>query len=280
MTGRKSPCALGAPKAPRYTEEEDGQQSRAEEAAAGGARGTERAGAAKEQRRRRLILLGASTVAALAVVGVLIAVSQSGGGDGGGLGKGEGLTGTAEVSALYRNIPQSGATLGSPKAPVTMVEFADLQCPFCAQYTRDTLPTLVKRYVRAGKLKIEFRPITILGPDSGTAHAAAASAAQRNRLWQFADLFYLNQGPERSGYVTDDFLTRIARGAGLDPKPIVTASQTPKESRSCARPPPRRSATASRPPRASSWGGRAALPSSSSSRASSRVSSPRRSTKH
>ena len=108
-----------------------------------------------------------------------------------------------------------------------MIEFADLQCPFCAQYTRDTLPTLVKRYVRAGKLKMELRPITILGPDSGTAHAAAASAAQSNRLWQFADLFYLNQGPEKSGYVTEDFLTRIARGADLDPKPIVTASRTP-----------------------------------------------------
>lgn len=187
----------------------------------------ERAVAAQEQRRRRLILLGASVVAALAVVGVLIAVSQSGGGEGSGLGKGESLTGTSEVSALYRDIPQSGATLGNPKAPVTMVEFADLQCPFCAQYTRDTLPTLVKRYVRAGKVRMELRPITILGPDSGTAHAAAASAAQSNRLWQFADLFYLNQGPEKSGYVTEDFLTRIARGADLDPKPIVTASKTP-----------------------------------------------------
>jgi protein-disulfide isomerase len=187
----------------------------------------ERAAAAQEQRRKRLILLAASAVAALAVVGVLIAVSQGGGGDGGGLGKGERLAGTGEVRALYRGIPQSGATLGNAKAPVTMVEFADLQCPFCAQYTRDTLPTLVKRYVRSGKVKMELRPITIIGPDSGTAHAAAAAAAERNRLWQFADLVYLNQGQENSGYVTEDFLSRIARGAGLDPGPIVTASQTP-----------------------------------------------------
>jgi protein-disulfide isomerase len=189
----------------------------------------ERAAAAQEQRRKRLILLAASTVAALAVVGVLIAVSQSGGGDGGGggLGKGERLTGTAEANSLFRGIPQSGATLGDRTAPVTMIEFADLQCPFCGAYTRDTLPTLVKRYVRTGKVRMELRPITILGPDSGTAHAAAAAAAQKNRLWQFADLFYLNQGPERSGYVTEDFLSRIARGAGLDPRPVVTASRTP-----------------------------------------------------
>ena len=187
----------------------------------------ERASAQREQRRKRLMLLGASVVAALTVVGVLIAVSQSGGGDASGLGKGESLAGSAEVNALYRGVPQSGATLGDPKAPVTMMEFADLQCPFCAQYTRDTLPTLVKRYVRTGKVKMELRPVTILGPDSGTAHAAAAAAAESNRLWQFADLFYLNQGTERSGYVTEDFLRGIAKGAGLDPAPIITASQTP-----------------------------------------------------
>ncbi len=187
----------------------------------------ERAAAAQEKRRKRLILLAASTVAALAVVGVLIAVSQSGGGNGSGLGTGESLTGTAEANALFRGIPQSGATLGDPKAPVTMVEYADLQCPFCGAYTRETLPTLVKRYVRTGKVRMELRPITILGPDSGTAHAAAAAAAEKNRLWQFADLFYRNQGPERSGYVTEDFLSRIARGAGLAPGPVVTASRTP-----------------------------------------------------
>ena len=188
----------------------------------------ERAAAAKEKRRKRFILLAASTVAALAVVGVLIAVSQSGGGDGGGgLGKGERLTGAAAANALFRGIPQSGATLGDPKAPVTMIEYADLQCPFCGAYTRDTLPTLVKRYVRTGKVRMELRPITILGPDSGTAHAAAAAAAEKNRLWQFADLFYRNQGPERSGYVTEDFLSSIARGAGLAPGPVVAASRTP-----------------------------------------------------
>jgi protein-disulfide isomerase len=128
---------------------------------------------------------------------------------------------------MFRDVPQDGATLGDPNAPATMVEFVDLQCPFCAEYTRDTLPTVVERYVRTGKLKIELRPISIIGPDSTTAAAAAASAAQRNRLWQFVDLFYLNQGRENSGYVTDDFIRRIARGAGVDPAAALSASETP-----------------------------------------------------
>jgi protein-disulfide isomerase len=187
----------------------------------------EREAAAADQRRRRLILLGASVLAALAIVGILIAVSQSGGDDESGLGGGESLAGAADVRQLYRGIPQSGATLGDPQAPVRMVEYADLQCPVCARFAESVLPTLVQRYVRSGRLRLELRPIAILGDDSRTAAGAAGAAAQENRAWQFTDLAYLNQGQENSGYVTDDFLRRVAAGAGLAPGPIVTASQTP-----------------------------------------------------
>ena len=178
----------------------------------------EEADAASGRRRRRLMVLAGATLAALVVVGVLIAVSQSGGDDESGLGAGESISGVRAVNELYDGIPQDGATLGNPNAPATMVEFLDLQCPFCAEYTRDALPTIVKRYVRSGQLKLELRPVAILGPDSATAAAAAAAAAQSNRIWQFSDLFYLNQGRENSGYVDDAFLRRIARGADVTPR--------------------------------------------------------------
>ena len=113
------------------------------------------------------------------MVGVLIAVSQSGGDDDeSGLAAGKRSRACRTVNRLYDGIPQDGATLGNPDAPATMVEFVDLQCPFCAEYTRDALPTIVKRYVRTGKLKVELRPVAILGPDSATGAAAAAAAAQ------------------------------------------------------------------------------------------------------
>lgn len=190
----------------------------------------EAAAKASEQRRRRLLTLAATTVAALAVVGVLIAVSQNGGSGKSGLGAGEAVTGTRTVQDLFRGIPQNGATLGNPNAPATMVEFVDLQCPFCADYTRSTLPSIVRRYVRPGKLKLELRPVSILGDDSTTAAAGAAAAAQSNRVWQFADLFYLNQGQENSGYVTDSFLRGIARGVGVDPAAVIAASTSPPTS--------------------------------------------------
>jgi protein-disulfide isomerase len=184
----------------------------------------EREAAAREQRKRRLTLLGASALAAAAVVAVLIAVSQGGGDDAGNGSSGGRLAGTAEATKLFAGIPQSGATLGSPDAPVRMVEFVDLQCPFCAEYTRNVLPTLVTRYVRTGKLRIEMRPLTFIGDDSVTAAAAATAAAKQNRMWQFVDLFYLNQGTENSGYVTPAFLRRVARSAGVDAGPVLSAS--------------------------------------------------------
>jgi protein-disulfide isomerase len=184
----------------------------------------EREAAAREQRKRRLILLGASALAAAVVVAVLIAVSQGGSDKTGGGANGGRLAGTAEVTKLFDGIPQNGATLGSPNAPVRMVEFVDLQCPFCAEYTRNVLPTLVSRYVRTGRMRIDMRPLTFIGDDSVTAAAAATAAAKENRMWQFVDPFYLNQGTENSGYVTPGFLRRLARAAGVDPGAVLSAS--------------------------------------------------------
>lgn len=188
----------------------------------------ERETTAKDQRRKRLYLLGGAFVAALVIAGVLIAVSQGGSDDNdtAGGGGGGGASDAAFVNNLYEGIPQEGAAIGNPNAPVTMVEFVDLQCPFCAEYTKDVLPTLVRKYVRPGNLRIEMRPLTFIGTDSEIAGNAAASAAVQNRMWQFTDLFYLNQGQENTGYVTDQFLRRIAVGAGVKPGPVLAAANS------------------------------------------------------
>jgi protein-disulfide isomerase len=73
-------------------------------------------------------------------------------------------------------------------------------------------PVLLSKYVRAGKLRMEFHNFDIIGPDSIKASKMAEAAAQQNLLWNYADLFYNNQQTENSGYVTDQFLTQLAGG--------------------------------------------------------------------
>jgi protein-disulfide isomerase len=128
------------------------------------------------------------------------------------------------VNALFKGIPQSGVTLGNPKAKATLIEFADLQCPFCAEYNNQAMPTVVKNYVKTGKLRYELRLRSFLGPDSVKAAGAAAAATKQNKLFEFADLFYHRQGEENSGYVTDGFLSAVASATGVDPAAAVAAA--------------------------------------------------------
>jgi protein-disulfide isomerase len=124
------------------------------------------------------------------------------------------VTQAASVDRLLAGIPQRGDELGAAAAPVTLVEFADLKCPICRQYSLDVLPTLLQRYVRAGKLKIQFRAQHFVGEqlnpgDSLAAARFAEAAARQNRLWSFAELFYANQQNESTRYVSDAYLRKL-----------------------------------------------------------------------
>jgi len=174
-------------------------------------RQAERAERDREARRRRALKLAG--VAGTAVVAVVIAilVSTSGGGT-----SPTSTTGGAEASALFDGIPERNGVLGDPKAPVTLTEFVDLQCPVCAAASKSTLPAIVDDYVRTGKVKLQARTLSFLGPDSVRAARVAAEAERQGRLWPFLEVFYANQGQENSGYATDDFLRKVATEAGVD----------------------------------------------------------------
>jgi protein-disulfide isomerase len=170
----------------------------------------EEATAGKARRKRLLQLASAAVFLAVVVVAVLIVVSasQTDGGD-------SQLESVAEVEADLAGIPQRGLVLGDPKAKVTLLEFGDLQCPVCKGFAEEILPDVIDSKVRGGAAKIEFNNFTIIGPESIPAGAAAIAAGQQGRGWSYIELFYRNQGLERSGYVTDSFLTAIAKGAGV-----------------------------------------------------------------
>jgi protein-disulfide isomerase len=158
--------------------------------------------------RRRAYQLGGLVVATLAIVGVLVAVLASSGPAP--LEPGKPVPGAPAAIALLAGIPQSAIALGSPTAPATLVEFGDLQCPFCAYYATHTLASIVERYVRPGRLRLVFRSLDGLGRDSVRAARMAQALGEQNHMWQFLEIAYRNQGEENSGYVTENFLRAIA----------------------------------------------------------------------
>jgi protein-disulfide isomerase len=160
---------------------------------------------------------------ALVVAGGLIGVSVAGSGSSA-RSSATTVTGAAAANALFRGIPQNGNVLGNPKAPATLVEFAEPQCPICGAWARETLPTVVRDYVRTGKLKLVFRGISFIEPtgDSERALRALAAAGAQSRQFQLLDLLYRNQGDEGSGWITDDLLRSLGTGvSGLDVQRMV-----------------------------------------------------------
>ena len=169
--------------------------------------------------RNRFLVIGAVVLVVVVAAVVAGTLAASGGDDGGGATTGVELAGAEETRALLEGIPQDGTAIGAPDAPVTLVEFADLQCPFCAQWATDAFPDLVEDYVRPGKLRIEFRGLTFIGPDSEKALRAALSAGEQDKLWHTVELLYQNQGAENSGWVSDELLDAVATSAMLDAGP-------------------------------------------------------------
>ncbi len=191
----------------------------------------------RQERRKRLLQIGSAAVfLVVIVVAVIIVIAGTSGGSGGDTN----LEDVGLVENQLSGIPQSGLTLGQPDSKVTLFEFGDLQCPVCKAYSEEIVPELINSEVRGGAAKIEFRNFTIIGPESIPAGAAAIAAGKQGRGWNYLELFYRNQGPESSGYVTDEFMTEIAKGAGVkniaqwnkdrkDPKVIEEVEATTAE---------------------------------------------------
>ncbi|HUN77817.1 MAG TPA: thioredoxin domain-containing protein [Solirubrobacteraceae bacterium] len=178
-------------------------------------RAMEAAAAAQATRRKRMIQLG-GIVGVVVVVIAVILVATSGGGSspppktGGGTGNPESKT----VATLLKGIPQSGNVLGNPNAPVTLKYFGDLECPICKEFTLGAYPSLIEKYVRPGKLKVEYLSMETATDEPEvfkTQQVAAYAAGKQNLGWYFIELFYHEQGQEKTGYVTESYLQGLAQ---------------------------------------------------------------------
>jgi protein-disulfide isomerase len=200
---------------PVESDEEDLTRKQRREQARAERRALEEAEAAGAARRRRLTQLGVIVgVVVIAIVIVLVAT-------GGGKSKTPPAPTSAKAGSIASKvtteiggIPQSANVLGSPSAPVTLVYFGDLECPICRDFTLGALPTLIQKWVKPGKLRVEYRSLETATREPEvfkTQQTAALAAGKQNKMWNFIELFYNEQGEESSGYVTESYLQGLAK---------------------------------------------------------------------
>ena len=106
--------------------------------------------------------------------------------------------------------------LGSPDAPITLIEFGDYQCHFCNVYFQNTEHKILENFVVTGKVKIMFKDFTIIGPDSISAAHAAHCAGDQGKYWQYHNMLYNNWTGENNGWAASENLVMYANNIELD----------------------------------------------------------------
>lgn len=118
------------------------------------------------------------------------------------------ISGEAQLST------EGQPTLGSPDAPVEVVEFADFKCPACSVFKTQVFPDLKADYIDTGKIRFSFLNFPLpIGPDSWTAANAVECVYHEignEAFWSYYHGVFVNQGPERQTWATPDLLVQLA----------------------------------------------------------------------
>lgn len=157
-------------------------------------------------------------VAALLISGSLIYVNtndspkklvEQNGGD---------TTGTAVTASVSDPLPRD-VILGNADAPVTLIEYGDYQCPFCARFYVQTEVPIRDNYVASGKAKIIYRDFAFLGQESLDAANAAECAKDQGKFWAYHDALFTaehSDNIENNGNLNRTLFLKIAGDLGMD----------------------------------------------------------------
>jgi protein-disulfide isomerase len=197
-------------------DEEDLTRKQRREQARTERKAAEQAAVSDAAKRRRLAQLGGAV--AVVVVAVVVILIVTSGGSSSSKPVKEGSHKETEQVALVNSTlagtTQSANVLGNPNAPVTMQYYGDLECPICKDFTLGALPAIIQKWVKSGKLKIEYRSLETATREPETFRTqqiAALAAGKQNKAWNFIETFYHEQGEEDSGYVNEAYLQSLAR---------------------------------------------------------------------
>lgn len=142
------------------------------------------------------------------------------------------------AAPLDGSVPANATTIGTPNAPLTVVEYGDFQCPGCAQFAQSDQAHLLRDYVATGKIRLEFHAFSFLdhtlslNPEgsvktSGTGESvlaaeAALCAADQGKFCQYHDTIYANHNGENQGAYSKERLVQMAKLVGLDTTTFTT----------------------------------------------------------
>ena len=114
------------------------------------------------------------------------------------------------------NTSMGSPVLGSPDAPVTIIEFGDYQCSQCKKWFFDSKPKIVSNLIDTGKTSLIFVDIAFLGKDSLPASAATYCAEEQGKYWDYHSILYSNQLGIDDGWANSERLKAFAFDLGLD----------------------------------------------------------------
>ena len=121
-------------------------------------------------------------------------------------------------------------SLGRDDAPVTVVEFADYQCPFCRKFHSDTFAEIKKNYIDTGKVRYVSRDLPLdFHPNAPGAAVAARCAGEQHKFWEMRDMMVVNAAdlttPSLIKYGQQINLDMTAFGLCLNDKKYTAAIQ-------------------------------------------------------
>ncbi|OGH06986.1 MAG: hypothetical protein A2W22_00720 [Candidatus Levybacteria bacterium RBG_16_35_11] len=117
---------------------------------------------------------------------------------------------------------------GDKNAKITVIEFADFQCPFCEKWFSDAGTQLIKEYVDTGKASFAFRNYAFLGDESKWAAEASECANEQGKFWEMHDYLFKNQSGENQGGFSKENLKKFAAALGLNTTQFNSCLDTDK----------------------------------------------------
>ena len=140
------------------------------------------------------------------------------------------LLSSAPLAAQTADSSLAGRSKGSPKAPVTVYEMSDFQCPYCKRFSLETFPEIERRYIKPGKVRwvyINF-PLTNIHPHAAPAGELALCAAKQDKFWPVHDLLFKHQDTWAPLKEAGPFFVSLADSAGLSKKTLLACLQNPE----------------------------------------------------